>query len=146
MSELILCSSCTRHIRKDEPRCPFCDALVSEEQRAAASAAAVAPGTSRARAYAARVAVIAGSAAFSCSGSTTDTLPLDAGSDAAEDAGDSGGAGTGGISTTGGSNSGGRGGTNSGGTGPGGVGPGGNGNTGNIPLPYGTVWPDDEEF
>ena len=145
MSELILCSSCTRHGRKDEPRCPFCDALVSEEQRATATVAAVAPGTSRARAFAARVAVIAGSTALSCSGSTTDTLPLDAGSDAAEDAGDSGGAGTGGTLNTGGTiNTGGRGGTNSGGAGSGGTG--GMGNTGNIPLPYGTVWPDDEEF
>jgi hypothetical protein len=142
MSELILCSACTRHIRKDEARCPFCDAVVSEEQRAATTGAAPGPGASRARRYAARAAVIAGSAAFACSG-TTETFRADAGPDAAAagTAGSGGNAGAGGsIIVIGGSNN--AGGSNTGGT----AGIAGMGNTGNIPLPYGTVWPDDEEI
>lgn len=68
MAELIKCPACNRHLRASEPACPFCTAEIPEEARVATSAS-VTRGTSRAKRYAARAALIAGTAAaIGCGG------------------------------------------------------------------------------
>lgn len=62
MSDLILCETCLRHLRRNESSCPFCGADVRIETRAALPR--VAPtGMSRARLYAFHAAVATGVAA-----------------------------------------------------------------------------------
>jgi hypothetical protein len=71
MNDLVLCTSCTRHVRRTEERCPFCGMAVAEEARRARPAVAP-PGLSRARLYAFHAAV-ATSVAVGCGGTTAAT-------------------------------------------------------------------------
>jgi hypothetical protein len=69
MNDLVLCSSCSRHVRRAEERCPFCGTPVAAETRAARPL--VAPvGLSRAKLYAFHAAVATGLAAGACGGAT----------------------------------------------------------------------------
>lgn len=72
MSSLIKCGSCDRHLRIEDTVCPFCAAEIPDEARTA-RVSSVAPGASRAKRYAARAALIAGTtAAVACGGSKKD--------------------------------------------------------------------------
>jgi hypothetical protein len=81
MNDLVLCASCSRHVRRTEERCPFCGTHLSDETRRARPPVAP-PGLSRAKLYAFHVAVAtgvaAGVASAACGGSTVP--PSDAGS------------------------------------------------------------------
>jgi hypothetical protein len=70
MKDLVLCSSCTRHVRRVEERCPFCGTPVAAETRAARPPVAPA-GLSRAKLYAFHAAVVTGVAAGACGGTTS---------------------------------------------------------------------------
>jgi len=72
MNDLVLCSSCTRHVRRVEERCPFCGTPVAAETRAARPPVAPA-GLSRAKLYAFHAAVVTGVAAGACGGTTSPT-------------------------------------------------------------------------
>lgn len=80
MNDLVLCTSCSRHVRRAEERCPFCGTALSEEVRRARPRVAP-PGLSRAKLYAFHAAVVTSVAAAACGGSTTAT-PGDAGNPA----------------------------------------------------------------
>jgi hypothetical protein len=69
MNDLILCSECERHIRRDEGVCPFCGAAVSDQTRAVVPRRAP-RGLSRAKLYAFNAAVVTGIAAAACGGDT----------------------------------------------------------------------------
>jgi hypothetical protein len=72
MKDLILCRSCTRHVRRTEERCPFCGTGIAAEARNARPP--VAPsGLSRAKLYAFHAAVATGVATAACGGSTVTT-------------------------------------------------------------------------
>jgi hypothetical protein len=81
MTELVLCTSCSRHVRRAEERCPFCGTLIAAETRHARAPVAPA-GLSRAKLYAFHAAVATGVATAACGGSTTTTSdsgsPVDA--------------------------------------------------------------------
>jgi hypothetical protein len=77
MSDLILCASCSRHVRRSEARCPFCTADIAVEARSAAPPKAP-RGLSRAKLYAFHAAVAAGVATAACGGETTTTGGEDA--------------------------------------------------------------------
>ena len=81
MSDLVLCASCSRHVRRTEERCPFCGTLLSPGARRARPPVAP-PGLSRAKLYAFHAAVATGVAASACGGSTISTtdgsVPVDA--------------------------------------------------------------------
>jgi hypothetical protein len=129
-STLVPCVSCKRHVRESEVRCPFCGAEVAPAARPARPAP-VTSGSSRARLYAARAAVLASSAALACGGGDSDEDP-EAGGSAGMTAMSGG---SGGVAT-------GSGGVATGGTSQGGFG----GPTGGfLAMPYGCVWPADEE-
>jgi hypothetical protein len=69
MNDLILCRSCSRHVRRTEERCPFCGSAMAAEARRARPP--VAPsGLSRAKLYAFHAAVATGVATAACGGST----------------------------------------------------------------------------
>ena len=129
MSNLMLCPSCSRHLRLSEAACPFCGRALAPDERRPEPAVAVARGTSRGAAHAARVALLAGSAALACSSNTTpgDAAPQDS-TQADSSSGSGGGGGM--ASATGGSG--------------GGTGAGGSGTGGRLATPYGCVWPPDE--
>jgi hypothetical protein len=80
MNDLVLCTSCSRHLRRNEERCPFCGSHLSDETRRARPPVAPA-GLSRAKLYAFHVAVATGVAAgvatAACGGATV--TPGDAG-------------------------------------------------------------------
>jgi hypothetical protein len=88
--DLVLCPSCTRHVRREEPRCPFCGAAVPEATRAAIPRVAPA-GLSRAKLYAFHAAMATGVAATACGATTavgTDAaVPADASDGSSADAG-----------------------------------------------------------
>jgi hypothetical protein len=76
-----LCSACRRHVRADDPACPFCATPSPARSRAAQGVrASTAP---RAVRYAAGAAVAAAAAAASVSCSAGTTTDADAGADAA---------------------------------------------------------------
>jgi hypothetical protein len=77
MDDLLMCSACARHLRRDEARCPFCGAPLSAEGLAKAPRIAP-PGLSRARLYAFHAAVATGVAATSCGSNTTPAASPDA--------------------------------------------------------------------
>jgi hypothetical protein len=85
MDDLVLCRACERHLRRDETRCPFCDAPLSSGTRATDPRVAP-PGLSRARLYAFHAAVATGVAASSCGSNPTPTAAADAAVDADTDA------------------------------------------------------------
>jgi hypothetical protein len=72
MNDLVLCTSCSRHVRRAEARCPFCGIPVAVETRAARPPVAPA-GLSRAKLYAFHAAMATGVAAGACGGSTAPT-------------------------------------------------------------------------
>lgn len=85
MNDLVLCSSCSRHVRRTEARCPFCGTALADEVRRAKPP--LAPlGLSRAKLYAFHAAIATGVAAGACGGSTTTSN--DAGSAADARSGD----------------------------------------------------------
>ena len=67
MTGLIRCGACDRHLRRDEAVCPFCAAEITDEARRA-EGSSVPRGASRAQRYAARAALIAGTAAVAACG------------------------------------------------------------------------------
>jgi hypothetical protein len=69
MNDLVLCSSCSRHVRRAEDRCPFCATPLSPEARRAKPPIAPA-GLSRAKLYAFHAAVATGLATAACGGET----------------------------------------------------------------------------
>ncbi len=77
MDDLLICSACARHLRRDEARCPFCGAPLSAEALAAAPRVAP-PGLSRARLYAFHAAVATGVVATSCGSNTPPAAAPDA--------------------------------------------------------------------
>lgn len=66
ISNLVLCSGCSRHFRLRDPRCPFCGAPSSDSLTR--SAAPLGTGASRSRRYAVRAVFLAASAVAGCSG------------------------------------------------------------------------------
>jgi hypothetical protein len=68
MNDLVLCTSCTRHVRRTEERCPFCGTTLAVEVRRARPPVA-SPGLSRAKLYAFHAAVATSVAASACGGS-----------------------------------------------------------------------------
>ncbi len=72
MTDLVLCTSCSRHVRRAEECCPFCGTLIAAETRRARPPVAP-PGLSRAKLYAFHAAVATGVATAACGGSTTTT-------------------------------------------------------------------------
>jgi hypothetical protein len=76
VNDLVSCSSCRRHVRRSEERCPFCGTQLDAAARRALPP--VAPlGLSRAKLYAFHAAVATGVAAGACGGATS--TPGDAG-------------------------------------------------------------------
>lgn len=69
---MIPCSACARHVRASEPRCPFCDAALSDDARAA-----LAPDTTRRLSRAAAFAFGLTVAGCSTTVSGTDATPGD---------------------------------------------------------------------
>jgi hypothetical protein len=69
MNDLVLCSSCSRHVRRAEERCPFCGTPVAAATRIARPPVAPA-GLSRAKLYAFHAAMVTGVAAAACGGAT----------------------------------------------------------------------------
>ncbi len=69
---MIPCSACARHVRASEPRCPFCDATLSDDARAA-----LAPDTTRRLSRAAAFAFGLTVAGCSSTVSGTDATPGD---------------------------------------------------------------------
>jgi hypothetical protein len=146
MSQMILCPNCSRHLHAIETSCPFCGAALTEAQRRPQREAVMPGGTSRGAAYAARVALLAGTTALACNGGTTaaDAHPDVAQADTSGDRGTIDSAGSGGVA-------GGQGGSTDAAAGTGGAAGGfvadagpsdaGTAERSSIPLPYGTVWP-----
>lgn len=75
MSDLAICSACSRHVRASEARCPFCDAELTTAM--VEPKLAVSPkGMSRSKRYALSAAALAtGVAASACGGSSTTQAP-----------------------------------------------------------------------
>jgi hypothetical protein len=69
MNDLILCASCTRHVRRAEERCPFCGTVVPDAAKAVVPRVAP-PGLSRAKLYAFHAAIATGVATAACGGAT----------------------------------------------------------------------------
>jgi len=80
MDDLLLCTACARHRRRDDTRCPFCGAAPSAEARDRAPRLAP-PGLSRARLYAFHAAVATGVAASACGSNQTPAAAPDAATD-----------------------------------------------------------------
>lgn len=141
ISNLVLCSNCTRHFRERDATCPFCGARVSLA-RTRPRPAPLPPGASRSRRYAAGAALLAGGTLVACTGDVTSTTSTigdkDGGGGASDGGSDSGGRSTGGSGTggrlinAGGTSAGGLGAGGASGSGAGGSSMGGALNTGGI--------------
>jgi hypothetical protein len=87
MNDLILCNVCTRHLRREEERCPFCGAVVAPEARVSPVRVA-SRGLSRARLHAFHAAVVTGVAAggaIDCGSSAGTSSDADASSTSVAD-------------------------------------------------------------
>jgi hypothetical protein len=69
MNDLILCASCTRHVRRAEEWCPFCGTALPDAAKTTMPRTAP-PGLSRAKLYAFHAAIATGVATAACGGST----------------------------------------------------------------------------
>ena len=120
MSNLLPCPACRRHVRVDEPSCPFCSSDLGDRPVRPRSLSVLPSGLSRAAIVALGTAALAGTIVIGCSDDETSDTSNSGG---ASSSGSSSSSGSGASSSSGSGEGGGGGGVGgSGGTGEGGAG------------------------